>query len=81
MFIHTNIYQFSTTLKLNNEILETVDNTKLLGTIITNDLTWDLYTNNIVMKAFARMELLKKKLHAIIYAAGICCMVKVENPS
>ena len=60
IFNHTNIYQFSTTLKLNNEILEAVDNTKLLGTIITNNLTWDLYTNNIVKKAFARMELLKK---------------------
>ena len=68
MFIHTNIYQFSTTLKLNNEILETVDNTKLLGTIITNDLTWDLYTNNIVKETFARMELLKKTT-----CNNLCC--------
>ena len=51
---------FSTRLKLNNEILDTVDNTKLLGTIVPNDLTQDLITNNIVKKAFAKMELLKK---------------------
>ena len=56
IFNHTNNYQFSTRLKLNNEILETVDNTKLLGTIITNDLIWDLNTNNIVQEASARKE-------------------------
>ena len=60
IFNHTNNYQFSTRLKLDNEILETVDSTKLLGTLITNDLTWDLNTNNIVKKAYARMELIKK---------------------
>ena len=68
IFNHTNNYQFSTTPKLNNEILETVDNTKLLGTIMANDLPWDLYTNNIVKKAFARMELLKKTT-----CNNICC--------
>ena len=36
----TNNYQFNTRLKINNEILETVEETKLLGTILSNDLTW-----------------------------------------
>ena len=34
--------------------------TKLLGTIITDDLKWNLNTMNIVKKANARMELVRK---------------------
>ena len=60
IFNHTNNYQFTTRLKIDNETLEIVNHTKLLGTIITNDLTWDQNTNYITKKAFARMELLKK---------------------
>ena len=60
IFNQTNLYQFNTRLKINNETLDTVEETKLLGTIITNDLKWDLNTRNIVKKAYARMELLKK---------------------
>ena len=33
-------YQFSTDLKLGGEVIETVSETKLLGTIITTDLNW-----------------------------------------
>jgi hypothetical protein len=60
IFNFTNNYQFSTRLTLNNDIIETVDEIKLLGTILTNDLKWDKNTDNIVKKAFARMELLRK---------------------
>ena len=38
IFNFTNKYTFNTRLALNNEILETVSKTKLLGTIVTNDL-------------------------------------------
>ena len=41
IFNYTKNYQFCTRLKLNGEILETVDETKLLGTVITSDLKWD----------------------------------------
>ena len=34
--------------------------TKLLGTYITSDLKWDLNTNNLVKKAYSRMEILRK---------------------
>ena len=37
-----------------------IDSTRLLGTIIEKDLTWDLNTAAIVRKANARMELLRK---------------------
>ena len=40
--------------------METVRNTKLLGTIISDDLSWDLNTKSIVQKANARMELLRR---------------------
>ena len=60
IFNFTNNYQFTTRLKLNNQVLDSVSETKLLGTIVTSDLKWDKNTENIVKKAYARMELLKK---------------------
>ena len=37
-------------LMLNHEKVETLTSTKLLGTIISDDLRWDLNTTNIVKK-------------------------------
>ena len=45
---------------IEGDILETVQETKLLGTIVRNDLKWDSNTDNIVRKANRRMELLRK---------------------
>ena len=45
VFNFTKKYQFSTNLKLNGEIIEVPQETKLLGTIITNDLKWDRNTH------------------------------------
>ena len=53
-------YQFTTELKLNNQPLEIVEYTTLLGTIISNDLKWDLNCEKIVKKANARLQLLRK---------------------
>ena len=60
IFNFTNNYKFSTRLNIEGEILETVEDTKLLGTIISNDLKWEKNTDNIVKKANMRMELLRK---------------------
>ena len=60
VFNFTNKYQFRTRMKVDNEIIETVENTKLLGTVISSDLKWDLNTNRIVKRAYAKMELLRK---------------------
>ena len=60
IFNYTKNYQFSTRLHINQEIMETVEETKLLGTIITNDLKWDKNTSHIVKKAYARMEIIRK---------------------
>ena len=60
IFNFTENFKFTTRLKLKSENVEVIDNTKLLGTIITNDLKWDLNTKNIVNKANMRMELIRK---------------------
>ena len=60
VFNFTDKYQFSTRLKLNNENLEIVKHAKLLGVTISDDLKWDLNTENLVKRANARMELLRK---------------------
>ena len=60
VFNFTNNHQFTTRLSVNNENIQVVDNTKLLGTYITNDLKWDLNTSELVKKANMRLQLLHK---------------------
>ena len=38
VFNFTKNYQFATRMKVNTDIIETVDEIKLLGTVITNDM-------------------------------------------
>ena len=52
--------QFTTKLKVNNTNLEVVDECKILGTILTKDLTWNRNTSELVKKGFKRMQLLYK---------------------
>ena len=52
--------QFSTDIKLHNESIETVSETKLLGTIITSDLKWNRNTESIVKDTNKRMQILHK---------------------
>ena len=59
-FNFTNNFQFSTRLNINNVKIDTVEKTKLLGTVITNDLRWDDNTKEIIKKANMRMCLLRK---------------------
>ena len=55
-----NKYQFSTQLEIEGRKLETVQEAKLLGTIVSNNLKWDGNTEFIVKKANKRMEFLRK---------------------
>ena len=57
---YTDNYQFTTRLEVNNQAIEVIDSTKLLGTIISNNLSWDLNIANIVRKANSRMQLLRQ---------------------
>ena len=56
IFNFTTKYQFNTRLTLNNDIIVVLKSTKLLGTIISDDLRWDLNTLNTVKKANTRMH-------------------------
>ena len=60
IFNFTSKYKFSTRLKLDEELVETVSDTRLLGTIIQENLSLGLNTANIVKKANARMEILRR---------------------
>ena len=60
IFNFTKDLQFTTDITLKNEKLETIDKTKLLGTIITKDLKWHENTKYIVKKANQKMRLLHK---------------------
>ena len=60
IFNFTNNYQFSTRLYLRNELLEIVPSTKLLGTVVTQDLTWWENTNYLTKKGYQRLQILKK---------------------
>ena len=60
IFNFTDKYKFTANLKLNDEKLEVVNQAKLLGVIISDDLKWDKNTEYLVKKAYSRMELLRK---------------------
>ena len=60
IFNFTDKYQFSARLQIKYKTVDVLSSTKLLGTIITDDLKWNLNTMNIVKKANARMELVRK---------------------
>ena len=59
IFNFTQNYQFGTRLQLKDVNIEVISQTKLLGTIFTDDLKWDANTANIVRKANISMELLR----------------------
>ena len=52
--------QFTTRLNLNGKNVENVNEMKLLGTIITNDLKLKKNTKFLIKRAYAQMELLRK---------------------
>ena len=53
-------HQFSTNIKVKEHVIQTVDKTKLLGTIIDNKLKWDLNTEKLVKEANKRLFILSK---------------------
>ena len=60
IFNYTNKYQFGTRLYLDETLLEIVTETKLVGSLISSDLTWWANTNLITTKAYQRLEILRK---------------------
>ena len=60
VFNFSKSYLFNTRLKLDNENLNQVHETKLLGLIIRDDLSWKSNTSELTRKAYSRMIILKK---------------------
>jgi hypothetical protein len=60
VFNFTNNFQFATRVSMENSVVETISETKLLGVVINNELDWDSNTGFLVKKANARMRLLHK---------------------
>ena len=60
VFNYTRNYQFATRIHLNNTLLETISETRLLGTIISSDLSWEKNTQYITKRGYARMTILRK---------------------
>ena len=58
VFNFTKNYQFATKMPVNSNIIETVDEIKLLGTVITNDLKWEKNTSYLTKKSWKGMQLL-----------------------
>ena len=56
----TKNYQFNTRISLDGTVLDCIDQIRLLGIELKNDLTWRSNTESITKKAFARMSLLRK---------------------
>ena len=52
-------YQFATRIKMNDELLEMVNETTILGLIITSDLSWKKNTEHLINKANTRMLILR----------------------
>ena len=53
-------HQFKTRLSINNSLLEQVVETKLLGVIIRDDMSWCENTKSLVKRAYKRMVILRK---------------------
>ena len=62
IFNFTKNYQFSTRIQMNNELLEIVEETTILGLVISNDLTRRKNTENILRKANTRMIIIRNLL-------------------
>ena len=60
IFNETLNYQFSTRVYIEDTLLDIIEETKLLGTIITTDLSWEKNTQMLIKKAYSRMTILRK---------------------
>ena len=60
IFNFTKDFQFTSRFYLNDKPLKQVESKKLLGTIISSDLTWRENTNFLVQKSYKRLEILRK---------------------
>ena len=52
-------YSFNTRLNIEGEILQQVQEVKLLGLVLKEDLSWKSNTNSLIKRAYTRMIILR----------------------
>ena len=60
IFNYCTSYQFRTRLMINNSLLDQVSETRLLGLIVQDDLSWRSNTESLVKRAYTRMNITRK---------------------
>ena len=60
IFNRSRNYQFATRVETNNTLMETLNETRLLGTILTSDLSWHKNSESLTCKGYQRMIILRK---------------------
>ena len=60
IFNFTRNFQFTSRTVMQNEVIDIIKETKLLGVMISDDLSWDSNTSFLVKRSNARMRLLHK---------------------
>ena len=60
LFNYTNNFQFTSRIEMENDTMEVIRETKLLGVIVNDHLDWTSNTSSLVKRANARMRLLHK---------------------
>ena len=76
IFNYTRNYQFNTRLMLEGNILEQVRETKLLGLIIRDDLSWKSNTADLTRRAYSRMLILK---NLVKFDVPLADLVQIYN--
>ena len=66
IFNYNRNYKFGTRLYLQDKLIEIVKETKLLGCMISSDLSWWANTNMITKKAYQRLQIIKQLYEFIV---------------
>ena len=74
IFNFTREYQFNSRPVMEDEMLEVISETKLLGVMVNDKLTWDSNTSYLVKRANARMRLLHKLVDFGVPQEDLVCI-------
>ena len=77
----TKKYQFSTRVHLNNTLLDIIDHTLLLGTVVSSDMTWHRNTKYIIQRGYSRMSILRRLYEFNIQREDLVLIYTMYNRS
>ena len=76
VFNFTKNYKFTTRLTAYDVKLEIIRLVKLLGVLITDDLTWDLNTESLVRRANGRLRILHRLVE---FSVPLCVLPRLAQ--